>query len=199
MNGIRRASVLLGLTAAVILGASLPASADYSDLVGVNTAVGTLTVAAPASLTINDSCTTATTVERRTVRTDPVTGVQTQTAYSSTTTTAASATNVQSSTSSSAAGPGLYETTTTTTTKNTMLTVTASWPASGTRGVSGYVVNAHLYDGSTFPMVQNAAGVLFTSQTVDADNLNLQPRLSVTTLTSYGWTAQSAISGYISC
>ena len=41
--------------------------------------------------------------------------------------------------------------------------------------------------------------ILSTSQTVDADNLAYQPRLSVTTLTSYGWTAQSAISGYISC
>jgi hypothetical protein len=36
-------------------------------------------------------------------------------------------------------------------------------------------------------------------QTVDADNLVHQARLSVTTRTSYGWTAQTAISGYISC
>jgi hypothetical protein len=132
------------------------------------------------------------------VRTDPITGVQTQTAYSSTTTYATSASNVQSSTTSTAAGPGQYETTTTTT-KNTDLSVTASWTASGSRGVNGYLVNAHLSDGSIFPTTQTAAGTLSTSQTVDADNLVYQPRLSVTALTSYGWTAQSAISGYISC
>jgi len=199
MTAIRRILILIVLTAAVIAGASVPAWAAFGDSVGVSTTITTITVAAPASVTITDSCTTSTTVEKRTVRTDPVTGVQTQTAYSSTTTTAASASNVQSSTSSTAAGPGLYETTTTTTTKNTMLSVSVSWWASASRGVSGYLVNAHLSDGSAFPMAQNGPGALSTSQTVDADNLAYQPRLSVTTLTSYGWTAQSAISGYISC
>jgi hypothetical protein len=48
-------------------------------------------------------------------------------------------------------------------------------------------------------MAQTAAGTLSTSATVDADNLVYQPRLSVSTLTSYGWTAQSTISGYLSC
>jgi hypothetical protein len=199
MITIRRVATVVGLTLAVIVGASIPASAGFADSVATAHTVGTLTVAAPASLTIVDSCATTTTVVRRTVHTDPTTGAQWQTAYSSTSNTVGSSTNVNYSNTTTAAGPGLYETTTTTTTQNTMLTVTASWPASGSRGVSGYVVNAHLYDGSVYPMVQNAAGVLFTSQTVDADNLALQPRLSVTTLTSYGWTAQSAVSGYITC
>jgi hypothetical protein len=199
MTTIRRILILISLTATVVAGASGPAWAEYTDSAKVSTTIATTTVAAPASMSITNSCTTSTTIEKRTVYTDPTTGVQTQTAYSSTTTYATSASNVQSSTSSTAAGPGLNETTTTTTTKNTMLSVSVSWPASASRGVSGYLVNAHLYDGSTYPMVQNAAGVLSTSQTVDADNLNLQPRLSVTTLTSYGWTAQSAISGYITC
>jgi hypothetical protein len=200
MFTIRRMLTVVGLTVAVIVTASVPASAGFSDTVTkVSTAIATTTVAAPAWLTINDSCTTSTTVEKRTVRTDPATGVQTQTAYSSTTTSAASTSNVQSYTTSSAAGPGLNETTTTTTSKNTMLSVSASWAASGSRGVSGYMVNAHLSDGSVFPMTQTAAGSLSTSQTVDADNLVYQPRLSVTTLTSYGWTAQTAVSGYIAC
>jgi hypothetical protein len=163
----------------------------------VSTTLVTTTVVAPAWVSVNDSCTTTTTVVRRTVRTDPVTGVQTQTPYSSTSANAASSSNVQSSTTTTAAGPGLNETTTTTTTKNTMLTVSASWGASGSRGVNGYLVTAHLGDGSSFPMAQTTA--LSTSDTVDADALVYQPRLSVTTLTSYGWTAQSAISGIISC
>ena len=199
MFTIRRMLTVVGLTGAVVTGATVPAWAAFSDSMTVSTTIATTTVAAPAWLAVNDSCTTSTTVEKRTVRTDPTTGVQTQTAYSSTTTSAASTSNVQGTTTSTAAGPGLYETTTTTTTKNTMLSVTASWPGSGSRGVNGYLVNAHLSDGSIFPMTQTAAGTLSTSQTVDADNLAYQPRLSVTTLTSYGWTAQSAVSGYISC
>jgi hypothetical protein len=199
MNIVRRGLLLVPLTAAVILGASVPAWAAFGDLVTVPTTISAITVAAPAAVTVNDACTTATTVVRRTVYTNPSTGVQTQTAYSSTTTYAASSTNVQSSTSSSVAGPGAYETTTTTTTKNTDVAVTVSWTASGTRGVNGYVVNAHLSDGTVYPMTQTAAGTLSTSQTVDADNLVYQPRLSVTTLTSYGWTAQSALTGYVTC
>jgi hypothetical protein len=197
MNALRRILILSVLTVAVIAGASLPAWAAYSDTAKVSPTIVTATVAAPAWLSVNDSCTTATTVVNRTVYTNPSTGQQTQTAYSSTTTYASSTSNVQSSTTTTAAGPGWNETTTTTTTKNTDVTVSASWPASGSRGVNGYVVTAHLADGTTYPMAQTTA--LTTSQTVDADNLAYQPRLSVTTLTSYGWTAQTAISGVISC
>jgi hypothetical protein len=199
MNSIRRILILSVLTVAVIVGASVPAWATYADSVKISTTIATTTVAAPAWLAITDSCATTTTVERRTVYTNPTTGVQTQTGYSSTTTTAASSSNVQSYTSTTAAGPGANETTTTTTTKNTMLSVSASWPASASRGVNGYLVMAHLSDGTGYPMAQTAVGTLSTSQTVDADNLAYQPRLSVSTLTSYGWTAQSAVSGYISC
>lgn len=203
MFGIRRILILSVLTVAVavtvIAGAGVPAWASYADSATVSTAIVTTTVAAPAWLAVNDSCTTTTTVVKQTMRTNPATGVQTQTAYSSTSTSAASSSNVQSSTTRTVAGPGWNETTTTTTTKNTTLTVSASWPASASRGVNGYLVTAHLADGTSYPMAQTAAGTLSTSTTVDADNLAYQPRLSVSTLTSYGWTAQSTISGYISC
>src|SRR3954447_5050865 len=199
MTIARRIAVLIGLTVAVIVGASLPASAAFAGSVTVPTTITAMTVAAPATVTVSDSCTTTTTVVKRTVYTDPSTGVQTQTAYSSTTTYATSSTNVQGSTSSTVAGPGLNEMTTTTTTKNTDLSVTATWSASASRGVSGYLVHAHLADGTVYPMAQTAAGTLSTSAGVDADNLAYQPRLSVTTLTSYGWTAQSALTGYVTC
>jgi len=199
VNTIRRIAVLIPLTAGVVAGASLPAWAAFSDPATVTTTIATTTVAAPATVTVNDSCTTTTTVVKRTVYTNPGTGEQIQTAYSSTTTSATSSSNVQGTTTSSVAGPGPNETTTTTTTKNTDLSVAASWTASGSRGVNGYRVNAHLSDGTVYPMAQTAAGALSTSSTVDADNLVYQPRLSVTTLTTYGWTAQSALTGYISC
>jgi hypothetical protein len=199
MTVIRRSLTLILLTVAVLAGAGVPAWAAFGDAVTLTTTVPTLTVAAPAAPTVKNSCTTTTTVVKRTVYTNPSTGVQTQTAYSSITTSTTSTTNVQSSTSSTVAGPGTNESTTTTTTKNTDLTVTASWSASGTRGVNGYLVNAHLSDGTVYPMAQTGAGTLSTSQTVDADNLVYQPRLSVTTLTSYGWTARSAVTGIITC
>jgi hypothetical protein len=200
MNAVRRIATVVGLTAGVIAGASLPASAAFGDTVALpTTTAGTLTVAAPASVTLNDTCATTTTVVKRTVYTDPVTGVQTQTAYSSSSSTVGSSTNVNSYTASSAAGPGLNETTTTETTQNTMLSVTVSWTASGSRGVSGYLVNAYLVDGTVYPMAQTAAAALSTSGAVDADYLAYQPRLSVTTLTAYGWTATTAQTPVLTC
>jgi hypothetical protein len=47
MNGIRRGLTLLGLTVAVVVGASVPASATYTETVAIPTTVGTTTVAAP--------------------------------------------------------------------------------------------------------------------------------------------------------
>jgi hypothetical protein len=198
MTAIRRALILTGLTMAVVISATVPASATFADTAAVSHTVSTGTVAAPAGVTVNDYCTTTTTTVRQTVRTDPVTLVATTTSYSSTSTTVASTSNVQSSTSSSVAGPGVNETTTTTVTKNTALYVTVNWPARTTqRGVTGYLVNAHLNNAAVYPVAQTAA--LTTSAAVDADNLVLQPRLSVTTLTGYGWTATSAATAVLSC
>jgi hypothetical protein len=199
MTSIRRVAILIGLTLAVIIGAGIPASASFAESVTVSTAIATGTVAAPAGITVNDYCVTTTTTVQQTVRRDPITGISTTTAYSSTTTSATSATNVQSYSSTPVAGPGLDETTTTTVSKNTDLYVTVSWPASGSRGVSGYVVSAHLADGSIAPMLQTGATTTSTSAVVDADNLWYGPALSITTLTSYGWTAQSVRSALLAC
>jgi hypothetical protein len=199
MTGTRRIATVLALTVGVILGAGVSASAGFADTVSVSPAISTGTVAAPAWLTVDDSCTTTTTVVKRTVYTNPGTGAQTVTAYSSTTTYGTSTSNVQGTTSSSVAGPGPNEVTTTTTTKNTAISVSASWGASGSRGVTGYLVNAHLNNGQVFPMTQTGANVLWTSDSVDADSLVYAPRLSVTTLTSYGWTASTAQTRVLGC
>jgi hypothetical protein len=200
MTATRRILILIGLTVSVIAGASLPASAGLADVAPVpTTAIATGTVAAPASITVNDSCTTTTTTVKRTVYTDPLTGIQTQTAYSATSSSVTSTSNVNYYSSTSAAGPGLNETTTTTVTQNTDLYVTATWAASASRGVSGYLVNAHLTGGVVYPMAQTAPGVLTTAAGVDADYLAYAPQLSVTTLTTYGWTATTVPTPVLSC
>jgi hypothetical protein len=200
MTATRRILILVALTAAVVAGASLPASADFADVAPVpTTTVSTGTVAAPAWVSVSDSCTTTKTTVRRTVHTDPVTLVPTQTAYSVTSTSTTSTTNVNSYSSTSVAGPGLNETTTTTVSENTDLYVTAWWGSSASRGVSGYLVNAHLAGGMVYPMAQTAPGVLSTGAGVDADYLAYAPQLSVTTLTTYGWTATTAPTPVLSC
>lgn len=142
MNRIRRSAALLGLTATVIVGSSIPASATFTESVSTNTAaLRTATVAAPASVT------------NTVTRCHP-----------------------------------LY------------VDVTVSWPASTTkRDVSGYRVTAYLNDGSTAVVAQTDAATRSTSATVSRSYLNYQPRVTVTTLTSYGWSTESARSAVISC
>lgn len=200
MTGIRRGLILIGLTATIMIGSSIPASADfYASVSAPTTSITTGTVAAPTSVTIKDDCILTTTTVTRTTRTDPATGAVTTTLYSSVSTETDSRTNVQSSTTTSMPGPGPNETTTTTVTGNTDLVVTASWPASGSPGVSGYLVSAHLSDTSTFPIALTDAATRSADARVDADYLSLQPRLSVTTLTTYGWTASTDLSRVLAC
>jgi hypothetical protein len=198
MTGIRRVLVLIGLTLAVMIGAAIPASATFADSVTAKTSITTGIVAAPTGVTVNDSCITTTTTTKRTVRTDPVTGVQTVTANSTTTGTNTSASNVQGTTTTTAAGPGAYETTTTTVTKNTNLHVTVSWVASQSRGVNGYVVSAHLgaYN-QVAPLMATTATTVTAVE--DADQLALQPSVIVTTSTTYGWTADAARTAVLAC
>jgi hypothetical protein len=60
MNGIRRALILAGLTLAVIIGASIPASAGFADSVSVNPRLTTATVAAPTSVSGWVTCSSST-------------------------------------------------------------------------------------------------------------------------------------------
>lgn len=201
MNRIRRSAVLLGLVAAVIVGSSIPAAATFTEGVSTNTAMlRSAIVAAPTGLVVDDTCTTTTTTTKRTVHTDPTTGVQTTRSYTSSTTQSTSSSNVDSTTTETVAGPGLDETTTTTVTKNTTLTVTLRWSASASRGVNGYVVAAHLgINGSVLPLMSTASGTTSVTQSEDADALSYLPTLSVTTQTTYGWTATSAQTRVLSC
>ncbi|SDF18955.1 hypothetical protein SAMN05660662_1263 [Blastococcus aurantiacus] len=201
MNRLRRSAVLLGLTAAVIVGSSIPASATFSESVSTNTAaLRTLTVAAPTGLVVDDTCTTTTTTVKRTVYTNPGTGAQTTRYYSSSTTQSTSSTNEDSTTTQTVAGPGPNETTTTTVTKDTDLSVTLRWTASTSSRVGSYLVSAHLgINGSVSPLMTTTSATTSVTQTQDADALAYRPSLSVTTQTTYGWTAASAQTRVLSC
>jgi hypothetical protein len=56
MNGIRRGLLLLGLTVAVIVGVSIPASANYADSVAIRPTIATATVVAPANVVGKLTC-----------------------------------------------------------------------------------------------------------------------------------------------
>ncbi|WP_147252145.1 hypothetical protein [Blastococcus sp. TF02-09] len=157
MNRLRRSAVLLGLTAAVIVGSSIPASATFTDAVSTNTAVLQAgTVAAPAAVTVDDYCST--------------------TSYS------------------------YWNGTSTVTVTDYWYNATVSWPASTTqRGVTGYRVMAHLNNGQSVVMGETGTTNRSVSARVDRGYLGYQPRVSVITLTSYGWTTESARTAVLTC
>jgi len=159
VNRLRRSALLLGLTASVVIGSSIPASATFTDPVSTSTGtMRTVTVAAPASIEIDESCTQ----------------VATGGYYNS---------------------YGRWVTTYT-----TYYNATVTWPASTTaRGVTGYRVMAHLNNGTSVVMGETTASNRTVSARVDRAYLNYQPRLSVITLTSYGWTAETARTAVLSC
>ena len=129
MTGIRRGLSCVGLTAAVIVGSSIPASATFAEPSPRTPPCWHRHRRRPAGLIVDDSCTTTTTTVKRTVDTDPAPAPD-HDDYSSTTTQATSSTNAQRHHDQSVAGPGPNETTTTTVTKNTELYVTLRWTAS---------------------------------------------------------------------
>lgn len=158
MTGIRRALVLIGLTVAVMIGAAIPASATFSNAVTVATGITTGTVAAPASVTVNDYC-----------------GQTPNGGYYN--------------------SWGQWVTT-----YYYWYDATVTWPASTTaRGVTGYRVMAHLNDGTSVVMAETTATNRTVNARVDRGYLNYQPRISVITLTSYGWTAETPRTAVVTC
>ena len=85
-------------------------------------------------------------------------------------------------------------------TTTTTLNAKVSWSASTTaRGVTGYLVTAVFSDGTRYPVAQVAASTTSISGDYDAYYATQNIRVTVTTLTSYGWTAESAPSAVIRC
>ena len=152
MSTPRRTVVLLIATLAVLLGATVPAQAAYSDRSPAFTStIGTVRVAAPTNLsTAGTKC------------------VTTYNAWNNT-----------------------YTST---------LEASLSWRASTTtRGVTGYVVTAYFANGQVVPVTWVNAPGTSVSGTYDAYYANQNIRVTVTTHTSYGWTAESTLSGVIKC
>ena len=158
MIGIRRALVLIGLTLAVTIGAAIPASATFGDTVTVTTSIATGTVAAPASVTVNDYC-------------------------------------GQTATGGYYDAYGQWVTT-----YSYWIDATVTWPASTTtRGVTGYRVMAHPSDGTSVMMAETTPTNRYANARVDRAYLGYQPCLSVITLTSYGWTAETPRTAVLAC
>jgi hypothetical protein len=68
-----------------------------------------------------------------------------------------------------------------------------------TRGISGYRVTAHLSDGRSYVMAQTDGSTYEVYGSAPRAQLASSPRFSVTTLTSYGWTATSELSRVLTC
>jgi uncharacterized membrane protein len=157
MTGIRRALVLIGLTLAVMIGASIPASATFADSGTVTTTVATGTVAAPMSVTVDDYC----------ART-PHGGYYVHGRWV----------------------PTYYY----------FYDLTVTWPATTTaRGVTGYLVMAHLNDGRSVVMARTDAATRTVYARLDRSYLNSERTLSVITLTRYGWTAETPRTATLAC
>jgi hypothetical protein len=138
MNRIRRALILLGLTVAVIVGASIPASAGYGDSVVVKTTIATTTVAAPGNVVGKLTC-------------------------------------------------------------GRPATMSATWSASGTARVSGYLVSVYFSDGFV-QTVQLGPTATSWSATIDPYYVTAYSiDYTVTTQTAYGWSKESAHTGTFQC
>jgi hypothetical protein len=82
----------------------------------------------------------------------------------------------------------------------TTLHAKLSWkPSTTTRGVTGYRVTAWFADGTSYPIGDVDAGTTAVAMDVDGSYANQNIRVTVTTLTSYGWTTESTKSGALTC
>jgi hypothetical protein len=151
MTAIRRVLILIGLTLAVVVGSSIPASATFAESVPLpTTKMTTQSVPATPTPTVTQSCYWVQ---------DPTTLVWSQ----------------------------YYR-------------ATVRWTAvAATRGHIGYAIVANTVYGEA-EMARTAVGTL--SYTADAPVAYLgtyKPTLSIKTLTSHGWTAESPETVMLSC
>jgi hypothetical protein len=73
------------------------------------------------------------------------------------------------------------------------------WWRSASPRVTGYRVTAHLNDGTSYVMATTDATADEVFGNPPHAYLQYQPRFTVTTLTAYGWTAESARSNVLTC
>ena len=75
---------------------------------------------------------------------------------------------------------------------------TVSWKASPTRGVTGYQLTALLADGTVYPIGTVPPTTTSVSQSEDAARAQ-GAKVRLTTLTSYGWTSTTVLTGALTC
>ena len=83
---------------------------------------------------------------------------------------------------------------------STNSTMGVTWNPSGTRGVSGYRVTVTFSDG--FVQTEDVTGASASSWSKSITTYNVTAysvRYSVTTLTTYGWSTQSGLTGSFRC
>jgi len=80
-----------------------------------------------------------------------------------------------------------------------VLQAKVDWNASSSRGVTGYLLTAYFSDGARYPVAQTNAATTSLSGTYDVYYASQNIRVTVTTLTAYGWTEESGPSGAIKC
>jgi hypothetical protein len=73
------------------------------------------------------------------------------------------------------------------------------WQRSTSPGITGYLLTAHLNDGTSYVMARTDASADEVWGSAPQEYLAKKPTFSVTTLTRYGWTALSARSEVLSC
>jgi hypothetical protein len=138
MNGIRRGLILLGITAGIVIGVSVPASATYADSVAIRPTISTATVAAPGNVVGKLVC-------------------------------------------------------------GRPATMSATWTASTSTRVSGYLVSVYFSDGFV-QTVQLGPTATSWSATIDPYYVTAYTiNYTVTTQTDYGWTKESAHTGTFGC
>ena len=193
-----RALVVVAALAVPVLGAGAPAAnATFSDSAALpSMSVGTGTVAPATRVRIDTSCITTTIVIKQTY-TPNSWGGYSQTGYSQTSTISTSKSDVESDETVRTDGlNGQY--TTTRTIKDTELYATARWDLSTSARVTGYRMTAHTIYG---PVVIGEPGPVTTSMSrqYDAGVLSWNPRLSIDTLTDYGWIGTSQLTKPVTC
>jgi hypothetical protein len=194
---VRRTVTVLAAATLMVLGGQQLAGAAFSDTTAATTAVRTIKVAPATSVRVDTSCTTTTRVIERTYRKNIYTGAFDQVGYSESWSTASSRSNVESD-DTTTTWTSSTEYRTTRTIKDTELYATLRWKLSASPRVSGYRMTAHTTFGR---LAMGETGPTSTSMTgqYDAEVVDYQARLSIDTLTDYGWTATSDLSNVVRC
>jgi hypothetical protein len=195
--GTRVLVVGAALAATLLAAGTTAANATFSDAAAApSVSVGTGTVAPATQVRVDASCLTTTTVVKRYYRAIPGLGTS-QYAQTQTSETVPSSSNVESDTTTTTwTNPTAFVTTQTI--QDTELYATLRWTPSSATRVAGYRMTAHTSVG-LFAM--GTTGPTPTSMTgnYDASVTGWSPRLTIDTLTDYGWVGTSRSSNVVTC